>query len=231
MRSECVCWARVKRGRLRVSGRSPSHSIPDPVLKAWCMSALAMNCIYYARIVIKRQVPVSCCACTTHINNVIFGIYKKNVLMQSCRFINSRVWFQAHVCTSALRACAYVSAAGWTQTLLGIECFHLSLTGLRLGVSTPFPGHLLPAPTVCLSTNRGAPVALQMGRWCPAIGRQRQGPESEDWGLRIFRNLPTSPMAFSGQHLLPITVSPEILPPSAAHFSRAPAGERFLGFS
>lgn len=142
--------------------------------------------------------------------------------MQSCRFINSRVWFQAHVCTSALRACAYVSAAGWTQTLLGIECFHLSLTGLRLGVSTPFPGHLLPAPTVGLSTNRGAPVALQMGRWCPAIGRQRQGPESEDWGLRIFRNLPTSPMAFSGQHLLPITVSPEILPPSQPTFQGPP---------
>lgn len=46
--------------------------------------------------------PVSCCACKTHINNVIFGIYKKNVLMQSSssRFINPSAFLLATVCDS-----------------------------------------------------------------------------------------------------------------------------------
>ncbi len=149
----------------------------------------------------------------------------------SCRFINHSVRFQAHVCTSVVRARAYVSAAGWTQTLLGIECFHLSLTGLRLGVSTPFPGHLLPAPTVG-----------QSGRsWRPSNGPLMSCDWSTEAGPRKWRlrpeNFPKPPhllYGFLGPTSASNQVSPETplpSPPSSAHFSRAPAGERFLGFS
>lgn len=93
----------------------------------------------------------------------------------ACVCAKLRVYVQLAVC----RICSMSSDS--------FKCFHFTFTALRLGASTPFPGHLLPAPTVCLPSNRNTFNTLQMSRRRPPIGRQRQGPESVDSSLRIFQ--------------------------------------------
>lgn len=63
--------------------------------------------------------------------------------------------------------------------------------------SETFPGHLLPTPTFQSPSNKNASLTPTNSGCRAAIGRLSQGPERQDWTLRIFRNIFSPVLAFA----------------------------------
>lgn len=154
----------------------------------------------------------------------------------SSRFINPSAFLLAGVCNSrhmfAQVCCVHVcmqAQLAERKVCSGSNVFTSRLLALHLGVSTPFPGHLLPAPTVGFLTNR---MLLTPFRWAADVlwlvdGGRAQKVKTQAWE---FSETSPPPLWLSRAN---ICFQSQFLqrPPPSSHFSKAPTGERFLGFS